>query len=93
MQIRIAALEKEEELAKKKIDEARLKAIGMLQKQLQKEENNKKLQEIKTLELSKAQAKIQAVKNDEANARNMRMLIEERNKSIAQLVKNENKYL
>ena len=83
MQIRIATLEKEEVLAKKKIDEARVKAIGMLQKQLQKEENNKKIQELRTLELSKAQAKIQAVKNDEANAKNMRMLIEERNKSIA----------
>ena len=83
MQIRIATLEKEEVLAKKKIDEARVKAIGMLQKQLQKEENNKKIQELRTLELSKAQAKIQAVKNDEANAKNMRILIEERNKSIA----------
>jgi len=30
MQIRIATLEKEEVLAKKKIDEARVKAIGML---------------------------------------------------------------
>jgi hypothetical protein len=49
-------------LAKRKIDEARVKAIGMLQKQLRKEENNKKIQELRTLELSKAQAKIQAVK-------------------------------
>jgi hypothetical protein len=32
LQIRIATLEKEEEMAKKKIDEARVKAIGMLQK-------------------------------------------------------------
>jgi hypothetical protein len=53
LQIRIATLEKEEEIAKKRIDEARLKAIGMLQKQLKKEENVKKLQEIKSAEYNK----------------------------------------
>ena len=65
----------------------------MLQKQLKKEETVRKIQELKTLELTKAQAKIQAVKQEETNAKNMKQLIEDRNKSIAQLVKNENLYL
>jgi hypothetical protein len=52
LHIRIASLEKEEELAKKKIDEARLKAISMLKKQISKEETIKKIQEMKSHGLS-----------------------------------------
>lgn len=40
---RINTLEKEEEMAKKRIEEARVRAIGMLQNQLRKEENQRKI--------------------------------------------------
>jgi predicted ribosome quality control (RQC) complex YloA/Tae2 family protein len=80
LQNRIALLMKEEDLAHRKAEEARKKALLMIQHKQEREQMNSQIQAQRTLMLCKVQAQAQIIREEEIGVKIQKSRVDQRNK-------------
>lgn len=90
---RIALLEKEEEKANRKIEDTRKRAYDMIQSKIEKDNFTKKINQIKDQNLARNQEQVMITREMEENVKYQKLIIDQRKKFQANIIKKEGKEL